>query len=208
MKRTLCEFGVAALCFMWTLPGAAQSINDHLKCYRVKDPLKLTGTVDLGTQQFGLDSRCKISEAKYLCLPATMSNAAVTDKTTRTPIALLPVTGPDAGIRLCYEVECPRAGNGDLEITDEFGARTVSALETALVCVPTNGLKCSALHAFECTCTDGTPCTGFEDCNGDPRGECFEQEFACAAFCAMEHDGRGNCLTRSCTECETGLPCQ
>jgi hypothetical protein len=34
---------------------------DHLKCYKIKDPLKLTGTVDLMSPQFGLQDDCKIS---------------------------------------------------------------------------------------------------------------------------------------------------
>src|SRR3989442_1554152 len=41
---------------------ARAQVPDHLKCYKVKDPLKLGGTADLDTPQFGADAGCKISK--------------------------------------------------------------------------------------------------------------------------------------------------
>ena len=49
-----------------TAPGGAQ-VADHLKCYKIKDPVKLTGLIDLDSEQFGFDPDCKIRKAKYFC---------------------------------------------------------------------------------------------------------------------------------------------
>ena len=90
------------LAWVALLPVLADAqIPDHLKCYKVKDPLKLAGTVDLDTPQFGVDSGCKISKAKLFCVPATKTNVAVTDKETKQPITPLPITGSDPGDRIC-----------------------------------------------------------------------------------------------------------
>ncbi len=118
----------------------AQSVFDHLKCYRVKDPLKLGGTADLDTLQFGADPGCKISQAKLFCVPATKANVAVTDKSTGTPITPLPVSGPDPGDRICYKVKCA-APVDDQQATDQFGTRIFRKVKAALVCTPARTLR-------------------------------------------------------------------
>jgi hypothetical protein len=116
--------------------GAARAeVADHLKCYRIKDPLKLGGTVDLDTPQFGIDRGCRISKARLFCVPATKTNVAVTNKATKEPITPLPVSGPDPGDRVCYQVKCP-AAVADQEVTDQFGTRVLAKFRTSLVCVP------------------------------------------------------------------------
>jgi hypothetical protein len=46
MKWTLCAVGLGALCLTWAA-SAGGAVPDHLKCYKVKDALKLSGTLDL-----------------------------------------------------------------------------------------------------------------------------------------------------------------
>ena len=124
----------AAVSVMLSAPAVAQ-VADHLKCYKVKDPLKLAGTADLDTPQFGVDAGCQISRAKLFCVPATKTHVVVADKTTKEPIAPLPVSGPDPGDRVCYTVKCPAAVAAQ-EVTDQFGTRTLSKFKASLVCVP------------------------------------------------------------------------
>jgi hypothetical protein len=168
--------------------GSAQ-VADHLKCYRVKDPLRLGGTVDLDTPQFGLDAGCRISKAKLFCVPATKTNVAVTDKATKQPITPLPVTGPDPGDRICYTVKCP-AGVGDQEVTDQFGTRTVSKLQASLVCVPAvKGVPTTTTTLPGCrTCwisvsdsCSATFCSSNADCLSQPNLFCMPDR--CAAAC-------------------------
>ena len=65
-------------------PQSVQAqIDDHLRCYKVKDPLKLKGFVDLDTAQFGLAPGCKITKAKLLCVPADKFNEDVFEKKTK-----------------------------------------------------------------------------------------------------------------------------
>ncbi len=116
------------------LPATAQS-PDHLKCYKMKDPLKLAGTADLDTPQFGLDPGCKLSGAKLFCVPATKTNVAATDKSTKQPIMPLPVGGSDPGDRICYKVTCAQVVP-DQEVTDQFGSRTIGRLKATMVCTP------------------------------------------------------------------------
>ena len=136
MIRTVGLLAVV-FCFVAPTPGSAQ-VADHLKCYKVKDALKLAGTADLDTPQFGADAGCTVSKATLFCVPATKTNVAVTDKATGLPIAPLPISGPQPGDRVCYKVKCPNpvVPIADQSVTDQFGNRTVSKFKAALVCTP------------------------------------------------------------------------
>jgi hypothetical protein len=125
-----CSTVVAALALP---PAHAQT--DHLKCYKIKDSLKVAGTADLDTPQFGLDPGCKLGPAKLFCVPGSKTNVAVVDKTTGTPIVPVAVTGPDPGDRICYKVKC-QAAVPDQEVTDQFGTRFVRKFKSSLLCTP------------------------------------------------------------------------
>jgi len=137
IKSTRCAVGLAALCLTWAGLAAAQA-PDSLECYRVKDVLGLRGTAELDTPQFGVDPGCRVAEARLLCVPATATDLAVTNKRTNQPITPLPVSGPDPGGRICYRVKCPipatPIANGP--VTDPFGTRTMSDFKTSYLCTP------------------------------------------------------------------------
>jgi len=120
-----------------SLGASSAQTSDDLKCYKMKDPLKLAGTVALDTQPFGADPGCKVSSAKsakLFCVPATESNAAfITGK--KQPLTPVPVFGSDPGDRICYKVKCDGTA-ADQQVTDQFGTRTVENLKSALLCVP------------------------------------------------------------------------
>jgi hypothetical protein len=109
-----------------SLGASSAQTSDDLKCYKMKDPLKLAGTVALDTQPFGADPGCKVSSAKsakLFCVPATESNAAfITGK--KQPLTPVPVFGSDPGDRICYKVKCDGTA-ADQQVTDQFGTRTV-----------------------------------------------------------------------------------
>lgn len=120
--------------------------QDDLKCYKMRDPLKLKGTVDLDTPKLGLDPGCKISTAKMYCVPGSTTNVAVVDQT-GTPIVPQPTPGSDPGARICYKVSCPNAA-ADQAVTDQFGARTVTKLKATFVCTPTAEEPGTAIQVF------------------------------------------------------------
>ncbi|MEO7589845.1 MAG: phage tail protein, partial [Byssovorax sp.] len=132
--RTLGTVAVALFAVVST--AHSQPVNDHLECYQVKDPLALTAVVDLASPQFGLDPGCKVSKAKYFCAPAKKTVISATAK--KVPIVPLPITGPDAGDRVCYKVKCPLPATAipDQVITDQFGTRTVSKFKASYLCTP------------------------------------------------------------------------
>src|SRR2546426_4175192 len=122
--------------FFASAPLHAQ-VPDHLKCYRIKDPVKLTGIVNLNTPQFGAENGCTISTASLFCVPATKAVVSAKDKATGSPITPLKFWAPPApGDRVCYKVKCPRPSPADQQVTDQFGTRILARPKAALLCTP------------------------------------------------------------------------
>src|SRR5262245_53190238 len=180
---------VSAVLVFFIAPARPQ-VADHLKCYKMKDTLKLIGNVDLVTPQFGLDSGCTLSKAMLFCVPASKTNVAVTNKATGLPIAPLPFsTAPQPGDQICYKVKCPTPITPlpDQSVTDQFGNRTLRSFKASLLCVP--AVKGTAY------CGDGTIDPG-EDCEPtDLAGaSCTSLGFrpgtlACAPGCTFDTGG-------------------
>jgi hypothetical protein len=179
-----------------TVAGPASAIDDHLQCFKIKDKLKLHGNVDMDSSQFGLDPRCEIKPGKLFCVPAEKTNVSVQDG--KAPLSPLPYSAEAApGDRICYRAACPFDKQlglpKQLEVTDQFGTRTVSfgrtKSKTQLICTPAN--KGSTF------CGDGSIADG-EVCDGDNLGDqtCETQGFglggtlACAPGC-MSFDTSG-----------------
>jgi hypothetical protein len=121
-----------------SVPAAGQ-VADHLKCYTTKDPVALTGVVDLTSPQFGVEPGCKISRAHFFCVPATKEVVSARDNATGLPITPLAMTGPDAGDRVCYKIKCPvdpPPPPPDTLATDQFGTRTLTHFRAAYLCAP------------------------------------------------------------------------
>jgi hypothetical protein len=170
----------------------ASAATDHLKCFKVKDPLKLAGVADLDSPQLGgLDAGCTVSRTKLFCVPASKTVVSATDRATGNPITPLPLTTtPTQDDRVCYKVRCPAPALPlpDQIITDQFGTRTVGKLKASLVCTP--AVQGSSF------CGDGTVDAG-EDCEtGDLGGAtCASVGFsnggvlACGPDCAFDTSG-------------------
>ncbi len=150
--------------------GSVQAQFDHLKCYKIKDPVKLKGIVDLNSPQFGLEAGCKIGKAKLFCVPATKTVLQAEDKATGLPIVPLPVTGPNPGDRVCYKVKCPQPFPPDTAIADQFGIRTVTKFKPSIVCAP------AYKHAPVCAPPDPPQCLFNDPCSA---GVCSTTRGAC-----------------------------
>ena len=124
------------LCGALLVSSLAQA-QDHEKCYKIKDPLKLIADLDLATPQFGLDPGCIASKAKYFCVPGSKVVNSATDKSTGLPIVPLPVYGaPAPGDRICYKLKCPTSVIPDQTATDQFGTRLLSKFKASFICTP------------------------------------------------------------------------
>ena len=176
MNRRLPWLVAAALLL---LAGAARAqIPDHMKCYKIKDPLKLKGVADLEGKQFGLEKSCKIGPAKFFCVPVEKRVQEAVDAGTGLPITLLPITnGPQPGDEICYAIRCPQPFPADQDVTDQFGRRTVSKLIPSLLCVP--AVKGGPPPTLPCAQTA-------PQCNGpcpDPNQKCTAIPGATACQC-------------------------
>ena len=91
--------------------------QDHLKCYMVKDPLKVKEDVALFSSQFGIPEDCKIiGKQRFFCGGVNKQVFPPSDF----------MAFPDAHDRICYRIECPqKQGQNpvpeDVEVVDQFG---------------------------------------------------------------------------------------
>ena len=192
------------------------SAQDHEKCYKIKDPAKIKGTVDL-TTLFGLEPGCVVGAAKYFCAPA--SKSAVTVTSNKIPVVPLPLYAPPATVdRICYKVKCPTPPPPfppDQNVTDQFGNRTLTKFKAAFMCTPAvqgtgycgdgiiNGTEacdgaalgtCTVGCQPDCTCTCETACCYVENLAVPPDAECFEYTGTPAQVLAFQ------------TSCTNGMP--
>jgi len=126
---------VAAMLTMALAPLARAQLADHLKCYQIKDSVNLAAVVNLDSPQFGVENGCKVSKAKFYCVPVSKTVVSAKDKKTKLPITPQPVGGPNPGERVCYSIKCEEAV-ADQKVTDQFGTRTMMKAKAALLCAP------------------------------------------------------------------------
>ncbi len=153
MRVSIILIGLGLALGATLIAGSVQAQNDdHLQCYRIRDPLRLEGLVDISSMQFGLEPGCEISTAVLFCVPADAENLEVRDERggdddeddsdsdsdgTASEITLLPLSArPAPGDRICYRVKCPRSDPPAREVTDPFGTRTIRRFRTKMLCTP------------------------------------------------------------------------
>jgi hypothetical protein len=209
-----------AVVLAFGVSAAHAQVPDHLKCYKIKDPVKLAAIVDLDSPQFGLEAGCQVKPAKMFCVPATKTVVSALDKATDLPITPLPISGPDPGDRICYKVKCPEPFPPDTEVTDQFGTRTLVKFKTQMLCTPAvkggvpprfvdngdgtvtdnqTGLQWEKKAAMVCVggSNPGAECTYPSDC---PGGDCPD----CAPHCVDNQYAWGNLAGCPFTGCPNG----
>lgn len=108
---------------------------DHLKCYKIKDPNKLNGIVELTSPQFGVEPGCRISKTKRFCVPVTKAvTSAFLNGAAITP-------SPISGQKLiddyvCYKIICKTTPPASAKVQDQFSTRTFIKFKASEVCVP------------------------------------------------------------------------
>jgi hypothetical protein len=111
---------------------AGATTFDHLKCYKIKDPLKVKHTVDLvpeQIQQFSIETGCQLkSPAKFFCIDVRKVNVQPTPGGP-------PIQGDKAQDYLCYKLKCPNIKK-PLSVADQFGQRDILVIGPDHLCAP------------------------------------------------------------------------
>jgi hypothetical protein len=186
MKRTFVTV-VLTLVASALASGASAQINDHLECFKIKDPLKLNAVVDLDALQdrfdvatVGLKGCVLAKKATMFCVPVTKSVRPATPPTPATGL----VGPPLQTDQLCYKLKCPKPTVTSVQVVDQFAQRQIAGFVPAFLCAP--AIKsdatptCLDSAAPQCAgpCPDPTElCRPKND--GTPGCDCFPNNPPC-----------------------------
>jgi hypothetical protein len=155
MRRTYRLVAAAVIGLMLCMPPSAAAVADHLKCYKMKDPLpKGQYTADLT----GLvpEPGCTINvPGRLLCVGS--------EKTNVTPSPPGAPAGAPAGRFVCYKAKCPKSLLAAVTISDQFGTRAVQPSAPKLVCAPQPTVCCGS--TLLSICMDQDPGTAGSGCS-------------------------------------------
>ena len=173
-RRSL--LAAAAVCLLAT-PVSAQ-LHDHLKCYKVKDTASFSATVDLRPADgatFELDVGCTVKvHSRELCVPVEKDFVASDGPH-------LDISGQElANAFFCYKLRCPASVlPASLQMSDQFGTRTLTGLRTSTVCAPAIAGAPPVTTTTTTTLPTGIPrdCVNAVPPNCD--GTCNDFNFAC-----------------------------
>jgi hypothetical protein len=164
-KNQIASFVVLSLALAAANLASAAPIdpNDHLECFRIQDPRDFRALVDLKSPQFGIDYGCEVTMPAFFCAPARKRvRSALSDGK---PIKSPRVFGRNAGYRICYQLKCPPRAIPNDWIIDQFGGRSASDFELAMLCTPASPERdwCGNGHRGpneECDGGDKSQCGG------------------------------------------------
>ncbi|HXC53237.1 MAG TPA: hypothetical protein VN634_20280 [Candidatus Limnocylindrales bacterium] len=218
---SIAMFATLAVCaFPLAAPAA---LHDHLKCYKIKDPSSFHATADLrplDDSVFGLDADCTIKvKSRQLCFAVEKDLLATDAPAAEVPGAEL------SNAFLCYSLRCPSESLPEsLEMSDQFGTRTVTALRTSTICAPAvigppppTTTTTTTVHGPPRDCTaatapncDGT-CGNSDSACIEDSGACVCQifePFASCGFVAGPPNCYGQCAgSQSCIEVSGACQC-
>jgi hypothetical protein len=137
--------------------------DDHLQCYKIRDPHAYKGIINLDSEQFGVTPGCKIKiKGAKFCAP---TQKAVISIDPETPVTDL-VAEDLRFDRICYRVKCPSSVIAPQEVTDQFGTRTVDVLKLLEVCTPAVKGSNPPPECGNAIVEPGEECESSLDCDG------------------------------------------
>ena len=121
---------VAFLALALPAISQAQNVNDHLKCYKIKDSHRYSAVADLITNSdqsmYPSEAGCRIMvKSKEFCLPINKDRILQPNSKRDAPHE--DVVGQDlTNDFLCYKVRCPKDPTGAMppsaqDVVDQFG---------------------------------------------------------------------------------------
>jgi hypothetical protein len=172
---------------------------DHLKCYKIKDPLKVKHTVDLipeQIQQFATETGCQLkSPAKFFCIDVQKVNVQPTPGGP-------PISGGKARDYLCYKLKCPTIKK-PLSVADQFGARDIVVIGPDHLCAP----AVKGTPPFPTPTPTETPPPPTPTATRTPFGCDFDSSGVCSGDCPVGSPPGSQCLYDPATgACRCGPP--
>jgi len=131
-KRLL---AAATMLLVGAFVTAANAQNtDHLKCYKIKDvgAFKKATAIFTPSQPVFNTQQCELKgKAAELCIPADKDNVVIVDGVVQDfPSQAV------ADAQLCYKIKCPDATVAPMQVSDQFGTRTIEKFKASKVCGP------------------------------------------------------------------------
>jgi hypothetical protein len=148
MRRVM--LGAVSVILSFFALAAAAHAADHLKCYKVKDPLSLKGPkpswLDL-SGEFPTEHCSVAGSFRLFCVPVTKTVTGQLQRKIPPDVPKFenftpaPIAGQDlTEDTLCYQIKCtdnnPTPPNPSLQVFDQFAGRTVTKLQPYLLCGP------------------------------------------------------------------------
>jgi hypothetical protein len=134
INRARAALAAASLIVASLATGAYAQTDDHLKCFKIKDVATFkSATADLVPAQPQIPGEnCTIKgKGAQLCVPVDKANVAIEEGTLQDfPTQTL----QDA--QLCYKVKCPSKVTVPVQVSDQFGTRTIQRGKASKVCGP------------------------------------------------------------------------
>jgi len=114
---------------------AGAQTDDHLKCYKAKDTVKVfkKASVNLETLQAEFDTEdCEIKAgSKRICFPASKTVTEVVDGDDA------PFPAPELmDVQVCYKLKCPKKDVALPFVVDQFGSRAMEKFKASMLCGP------------------------------------------------------------------------
>ena len=179
MKRFL----LAVAPILVVVSAGLAAAEDHLVCYKIRDPLRLRSAVptwlDLTGPQFGSEQCKVVGGFRLFCVPV--------DKTVTAPIerkippgsyeSFTPNPTPGLGEqdRLCYKIKCTtNAAPSSLLVGDQFATRTIASPKPFLVCGPADKFLTSttSIPPVPTTSTSSTSATSTTSTTSTTQPSC------------------------------------
>jgi hypothetical protein len=124
----------AATLMVLSVAGSSDAQSDHLKCYKLKDIAQFkSATADLvPSNPSFVGENCTIKgKGAQICVPVDKDNVAVEEGTDQD----FPTQNLTNAV-LCYKVKCPDATSASIQVSDQFGTRTITKGKASKVCGP------------------------------------------------------------------------
>jgi hypothetical protein len=129
---------ISLVCALPLARTAVAATANDLVCYRVDDPLAISGTIVTSSADLGVSPPCRIdAAATRLCVSATAPAIDASDAQEDASAQPTPSESGGQSAQLCYVVVCPDdVPPPEGAVADAFGEHALKGMQASSLCVP------------------------------------------------------------------------